>query len=99
MKILKEKNFEKELPAGYKQVKYINAKSAKFGIIFNVIAFAVLIVVMAVAIIVFCFNPNVSFDNVEIEITKIAVAYLILLQMAGTTPASEMICFAPSDVT
>ena len=79
MKILKEKNFEKELPAGYKQVKYINAKSAKFGIIFNVIAFAVLIVVMAVAIIVFCFNPNVSFDNVEIEITKIAVAYLILL--------------------
>ena len=47
----KEQNFKKELPSGYKQACYINAKNAKFGIIFNLIALAVLIVVIALAII------------------------------------------------
>ena len=46
-----QKNFEKELPVGYRQALYINAKNAKFGIIFNLIALAVLIVVIALAII------------------------------------------------
>ncbi len=45
----KQGNFENELPAGYKQVLHINAKSAKLGIIFNLIALAVLAVVMVVA--------------------------------------------------
>ena len=47
----KEQNFKKELPSGYKQACYINAKDTKFGIIFNLIALAVLIVVIALAII------------------------------------------------
>ena len=38
MKTTKEQNFERELPAGYKEAMYINAKGAKFGIILNVIA-------------------------------------------------------------
>lgn len=47
----KEQNFKKELPSGYKQAFYINAKNAKFGIIFNLIALAVLVVVIALAVI------------------------------------------------
>ena len=47
----KEKSFEKELPVGYRQALYINAKAAKFGIIFNLIALAVLVVVIALAVI------------------------------------------------
>ena len=47
----KEQNFKKELPSGYKQACYIHAKNAKVGIIFNLIALAVLIVVIALAII------------------------------------------------
>lgn len=48
---MKEKNFEKELPAGYREVYHINAKNAKFGIIFNLIALVILVVVMLVAFI------------------------------------------------
>lgn len=46
---MKQKNFEKTLPEGYRVIKHINAKSARFGIIMNLIALGVLAVVMAVA--------------------------------------------------
>ena len=48
---MKTKNFEKELPAGYRQALYINAKAAKFGIIFNLIALVVLVAVIVLAVI------------------------------------------------
>ena len=48
---MKTKNFEKELPSGYRQALYINAKAAKFGIIFNLIALVVLVAVIVLAII------------------------------------------------
>ena len=51
MKIQKTKNFEKELPSGYRQALYINAKAAKFGIIFNLIALVVLVAVIVLAVI------------------------------------------------
>ena len=51
MKTQKTKNFEKELPSGYKQALYINAKDAKFGIIFNLIALVVLVAVIVLAVI------------------------------------------------
>ena len=43
------RNFERELPDGYRQAKYINAKNAKFGIIFNLIALIVLAIVVIAA--------------------------------------------------
>jgi hypothetical protein len=43
------KYFEKEIPEGYERKKYINAKSAKFGIIFNLIAMVILALVMLIA--------------------------------------------------
>lgn len=46
---MKQNNFEKTLPEGYRVIKHINAKSAKFGIIMNLIALGVLAAVMAVA--------------------------------------------------
>lgn len=48
---MKNQNFEAKLPEGYKTALHINAKSPKFGIIFNLIALVVLVVVMVVAII------------------------------------------------
>ena len=46
---MKQRNFERELPEGYRQVCYINAQNAKFGIIFNLIAIAVCAVVVFAA--------------------------------------------------
>ena len=43
------KNFERELPDGYRVSLHINAKAAKFGIIFNAIALVILAVVMVLA--------------------------------------------------
>lgn len=45
----KEKSFERELPEKYIKAKYINAKDVKLGIIFNLIALAVLAAVIVVA--------------------------------------------------
>ena len=42
-----KRTFERELPEGYREVFHFNAKSIKVGIIFNLIALAVLIAVMA----------------------------------------------------
>ena len=76
---MKNKNFEAELPSGYRQVKYINAKNKKFGIIFNLIALAVLAVVMVIASIPFMLGEFVF----ELEIDNFfAVYFIFLLSMA-----------------
>ena len=77
MKVLKEQNFEKELPSGYKQALYINAKNAKFGIIFNLIALAVLAIVMVFAVLSLYFSDKLSFKILELSFTQLIVAYLI----------------------
>ena len=56
-----EQNFERELPSGYRQAKYINAKNAKFGIIFNLIALLVFAVVMVVAVLLLLGKEDFSF--------------------------------------
>ena len=79
MKTLEEQNFEKALPSGYRQVLYINAKNAKFGIIFNLIAFVVLVIVMALAALSLGFNGKLSSDILNIEYTQRLTACLIVL--------------------
>lgn len=56
-----EQNFERELPSGYRQAKYVNAKNAKFGIIFNLIALLVFAVVMVVAVLLLLGKEDFSF--------------------------------------
>ena len=75
--MLKEQNFERELPLGYKQALYLNAKNAKFGIVFNLIALVVLAIVMVVAILSLSFNNKLSSDIFKIDFTQLIVAYLI----------------------
>lgn len=47
---MKENSFERELPQGYRLALKVDAKSKKFGIIFNLIALLIFIVVMAAAV-------------------------------------------------
>ena len=92
MKDLKEKNFEKELPSGYKQVLYINAKNAKFGIIFNVISIAVLALVMVAAIFFLHYDGRLSLDLLEIESPQLMVASLAFFAlMIGYIVLHEMV--------
>ena len=79
MKTSKEQNFERELPSGYRQAMYINAKNAKFGIIFNLIAVAVFVLVMAFAFISLKLSDSLSFEAFETEYFKLAIAYFVLL--------------------
>ena len=79
MKTQKEQTFERELPSGYRQARYINAKNAKFGIIFNLIAVAVLVLVMAVAFLLLGLGDR-SFDLSEtVTPFELTVAYLIFI--------------------
>ena len=78
MKALKEQNFERELPSGYRQALYINAKNAKLGIIFNLIALVVLVVVMALAVFLLSISGRLSF---EIERSQLIVVYLIFFAL------------------
>ena len=92
MKILKEQNFERELPSGYRQALYINAKSAKFGIIFNLIALVVLVAVMAVAILSLRFSGKLSSDIFKIEFSQLVIAYIIFFAfMIGYIVLHELV--------
>ena len=78
MKMSKEQNIERELPSGYKQALYINAKNARFGIIFNLIALIVCAIVMATAAFSLHIGDKLSVDILEIDFPQFIVAYLIL---------------------
>ena len=75
MKTTKEQNFERELPAGYKQALYINAKNAKFGIIFNLIALAVLAGVMVLAFLSLHAGGKLSVEILDMEYPQLLIAY------------------------
>ena len=77
--MLKEQNFERELPAGYKQALYINAKNAKFGIIFNLIALVVLAFVMVFAVISLHFGGKLSVDILNMENIGFIIAYCVFI--------------------
>jgi len=75
MKNMKQKEFEKELPSGYQQVFYLNAKSIRVGLVLNLIALAVLVAVMAVALI-----PLIRADRLKDVIWSISenlIAFLV----------------------
>ncbi len=71
---LREQNFEKELPKDYRQALYINAKDAKFGIIFNLIAVGVLVLVMIAA-----FLPLALKGDVKIDLDIGGIGYFVAL--------------------
>lgn len=77
MKKANEKNFERTLPAGYKQALYINAKDAKFGIIFNLIALAVLAVVIILAVLLLRLGGKLTSDILDMEYVQLMVAYVV----------------------
>ncbi|MBE6593103.1 MAG: DUF3267 domain-containing protein [Ruminococcaceae bacterium] len=78
MKTEKEQNFEREIPAGYRQALYINAKNAKFGIIFNLIAVLVLVAVMALALLSLTAR-DISFAPSDVDSSDRLIAYFVFL--------------------
>jgi hypothetical protein len=56
-------SFERALPENYKEVKYVNAKSVKFGLISNLIALIVWFFITALLLIPLILNG--AFDNIE----------------------------------
>lgn len=59
----KSENFERELPEGYKQIKHINAKEMKLGLILNGIALATILVVEVLALIPIIVTSIISAIN------------------------------------
>ena len=58
---MKRPAYESSLPEGYVQVRHINAKDVKFGLIFNSIAIATLAVVMLIAAVPLWLQDGVSY--------------------------------------
>ena len=79
MKTSTEQNFEKELPSGYRQALYINAKSAKFGIIFNLIALAVLVAVIAFAVVSIKLSGRPMTNILEMDPLELLIADVVFL--------------------
>ena len=81
MKTSTKQNFEKVLPHGYRQALYINAKNAKFGIILNLIALAVLVVVIALAVISLrVFGKEVP-NFLEMEPLQLLSTYVVFIAL------------------
>lgn len=80
---MKEHNFEKELPNGYNQALYLNAKNAKFGIIMNLIALAIAGIVFAVGILPIIFSENSYFPDAYTEgeafLAHLFIACIVLI--------------------
>lgn len=92
MKTIREQNFERELPSGYRQALYINAKEAKFGLILNLIAFGVLVLVMAGAILSLSFGGMLLSDIFKMEFSKLNLSYLIFfISMFGYIVLHELV--------
>ena len=92
MKTTQEQNFERELPAGYKQALYINAKDPKFGIIFNLIALAVLAVVMVLAFLALRLGGKLSSDILDMEYAQLLIAYAVFFgSMIGYIVLHELV--------
>lgn len=79
MKSTKPRNFEDELPAGYRQALYINAKSAKFGIVFNLLALAVEVVIMMCAVLLLRLKGATLLSVFEESSSQIWIGYIVLL--------------------
>lgn len=69
-----KKNFEKELPEGYSEALHINAKDKKLGLIFNAIALAVMVAVLAIA-----FIPVMIRGNMTVESDELFAAYIVFI--------------------
>ncbi|MBE6576817.1 MAG: DUF3267 domain-containing protein [Ruminococcaceae bacterium] len=92
MKASKEQNFERELPSGYKQALYINAKNAKFGIIFNLISLAITVLVMFLAFTSLKLGGKLSSDILDIEFHRLIIAYAVLIvAMLGYIVLHELV--------
>lgn len=57
---MKNKNFEKELPQNYKLALHLNAKDVKLGLIFNLVAVLVSVVIIAIAIFTISINDGLG---------------------------------------
>jgi len=79
MKEEREKNFERELPEGYKEALRINAKDVKTGIIFNAVAFVVLAVVLTVAFVALYLGGKLSIDNIFTDLPEYMMAWIVMM--------------------
>lgn len=77
MKTSREQNFERELPTGYKRAVHIDAKNAKFGIIFNLIGILIWVIVVVGAIFSLRFNNEFASGDYEIG-ESFYLAYAVL---------------------
>ncbi len=59
------KTFERELPDGYTEKKHINANSKKTGIIFNLVALAVTVLIVGLAVMTIVLNEARFGNGVE----------------------------------
>ena len=59
---MEHKTFEIDLPEGYSEKKHVNAKSAKFGIVMNLLALVIFVAVLVPAVLLLTFRENAAFD-------------------------------------
>ena len=79
MEIYMKNSFERELPEGYKQVKHINAKEMKLGLILNGIALATILVVEAVALIPIIVSAINGSFTLEIDPVSTLLALIVFV--------------------
>ena len=77
MKASRKQNFEENLPQGYTQALYINAKDKKLGIIFNSVALVVLMLILGAVFLILHLDGKLSLDILKMDGTKLLIFYLV----------------------
>ena len=65
--------FERELPDGYSEGKHVNAKSFAFGLVMNIIAFAVFAAVTVLAVLILNIRPEAIANRTKVVIIGIYI--------------------------
>lgn len=88
----KHKNFERELPSGYKQALHLDARKTLVGIVFNLISFAVLAVVMVLAIVFLDAADKTSEDLIPARLPHNLIALSVFaISMVGYIVLHELV--------
>ena len=78
---MKEKSFERELPEGYRQVYHLSATNVKVGIIFNLIAMVIFVLVGFVAAVPLFFKKDLLLDFSVLSVWLYIAIALMLVYM------------------
>ena len=88
----KKRNFEKELPAGYREALYISGKGSRLGVVLNLVSAAITLLVMGIAVLFLYGGGRLTADAIGAGYGEwVIMSFVLLLLLVGYTALHELV--------